>query len=78
MKKLYITSWTTRDGKVKKASCSFYVGCIRLGYLYCIIRDNEVIPVKSTGFYRNCLIDELLSALNESTRSIIYHLNMID
>jgi hypothetical protein len=73
--------WTKRDEKITNASCSFHVGCIRLGYVYCIVRDTEIIPVMYKGlpWLKDRLIDELLTAINEAFHwDIMFHLNSSD
>lgn len=81
MKITYESRWNERDEKLKNASCSAYVGRIKLGDVYCIVRDTEIIPVSYEGFsfLKDRLIDELLLSLNDSFNwDIQFHLNEID
>lgn len=66
-----------REYVIKNIFSEAYMGHLKLGRCYFVIRDHELITVKSFGLFRNRLTRETLEYLNEESDQR-YHLNMID
>ncbi len=66
-----------REGVIKNIISEACIGFLKVGSCYFIIRDCELITVKSFGLYRNRIKEETLECINEVSDKT-YHLNMID
>lgn len=66
-----------RECVIKNIFSEAYIGLLKLGRCYFVIRDHELITVKSFGLYRDRITEETLECINEVSGKT-YHLNMID